>query len=73
MDLYNFDLNLKKEQWENVNKYVYTHGFPLNFSEEDLKKLFSKSGTVTNAYINKDESGVSKRNGVVTFSTIDGA
>lgn len=66
-------MNKKKEQQENAKKNIYTHGFPKNFSEDDLKKLFSQHGRVKSAYINKDENGASKQNGVVTFETIEEA
>jgi len=68
-----FDLNKKKEQQENAKKNIYTHGFPESFNEKQLADLFSKYGKVVSAYINKDEQGASKRNGVVTFDTIESA
>jgi len=46
---------------------LYTRHFPLTYTDEDLKALFEPYGIVTSAKVARNESGVSKGFGFVTF------
>ena len=48
---------------------IYAKNFPRDFSEEDLKKFFSKFGEITSASISKDDKGLSKGFGFINFAS----
>lgn len=73
MQIEPFDLNKKKEKALNAKKNIYVHGFPEQFNEEDLNKLFSKAGKVTSVFLAKDSNGKSLKHGIITFETLDDA
>ncbi|XP_004253267.1 polyadenylate-binding protein 3 isoform X2 [Solanum lycopersicum] len=52
---------------------VYVKNLPESTSDEDLKKLFEKYGTITSAVVMTDSSGKSKCFGFVNFETWDAA
>ena len=49
------------------NNALFVMNFPVSFDENDLKKLFMKYGEVKYASISKDEHGVSKGFGLISF------
>ena len=49
------------------NNALFVMNFPSSFNENDLKKLFMKYGEVKYASISKDEHGVSKGFGLISF------
>ena len=49
------------------NNALFVMNFPSSFNESDLKKLFMKYGEVKYASISKDEHGVSKGYGLISF------
>lgn len=46
---------------------IYAKNFPRDFSENDLKKFFSKFGEITSVSISKDSNGFSKGFGFINF------
>ncbi|KAK6792349.1 hypothetical protein RDI58_011430 [Solanum bulbocastanum] len=52
---------------------VYVKNLPESTSDEDLKKLFEKYGTITSALVMTDSSGKSRGFGFVNFETWDAA
>jgi len=56
-----------------LKKNIYCHGYPETYTAKDLENLFSKYGKVESVYINLDENGKSKRNGIIRYSTIEEA
>lgn len=46
---------------------LFVKGFPIGWSEKELKDLFSKYGEVQSVFIQREASGLSKRNGVVLY------
>ncbi|KAL3371400.1 hypothetical protein AABB24_008109 [Solanum stoloniferum] len=52
---------------------VYVKNLPESTSDEDLKKLFKKYGTITSALVMTDSSGKSRGFGFVNFETWDAA
>eukprot|EP01138_Halocafeteria_seosinensis_P009584 gb/GECG01009794.1/.p1 GENE.gb/GECG01009794.1/~~gb/GECG01009794.1/.p1 ORF type:complete len:743 (+),score=129.45 gb/GECG01009794.1/:1-2229(+) len=59
----------KEKLWTNV----YVKDFPLEWSEDDLRKMFEPYGKVTSSYIPKDKDGNSQGFGFVNFETNDAA
>lgn len=58
-----------------ANKFtnVYVKNLPETTSDEDLKKLFEKYGTITSALVMMDTNGKSRCFGFVNFETSDAA
>jgi polyadenylate-binding protein len=52
---------------------IYVKNFPRDFTEEDLKKFFSKFGEINSVAINRDPKGASKGFGFVTFASFQEA
>ncbi|KAF3618550.1 Polyadenylate-binding protein 3 [Capsicum annuum] len=52
---------------------VYVKNLPETTTDEDLKKLFEKHGTITSALVMKDTNGKSRCFGFVNFETSDAA
>ena len=50
-----------------INNTLFVLNFPLDFTEEDLKKLFIKYGDITYVSISKDQKGMNRGTGLVTF------
>lgn len=46
---------------------IYAKNFPRDFSEDDLKKFFSKFGEISSVTISKDNNGFSKGFGFINF------
>ena len=46
---------------------LFVKGFPIGWSEKELKDLFSKYGEVQSVFIQREVSGLSKRNGAVLY------
>lgn len=52
---------------------IYVKNFPRDFSEEELKKFFSKFGEITNVTISRDFNGSSKGFGFITYTNFQEA
>lgn len=52
---------------------IYVKNFPRDFTEEELKKFFSKFGEITTVAISRDAKGASKGFGFVTFASFQEA
>ena len=49
---------------------IYAKNFPRHFTEEDLKKFFSKFGVITSVSITKDDKGSSKGFGFINYANV---
>jgi len=52
---------------------IYVKNFPRDFTDEDLKKFFSKFGEITSVVISKNPKGSSKGFGFITFANFQEA
>ena len=52
---------------------IYAKNFPRDFSEDDLKKFFSKFGEIVSVSISKDDKGFSKGFGFINFANFQDA
>lgn len=46
---------------------IFVKGFPIHFGEIELKEMFGKHGEIISVFIQRDQNGHSKRNGVILF------
>ena len=69
INIVNLVPSMSNSQGKNLNLFVIN--FPLNFCDDDLKKLFEKYGNVKYANVVKDNNGKSKGIGFITFSNFE--
>ena len=69
INIVNLVPSMSNSQGKNLNLFVTN--FPLNFCDDDLKKLFEKYGNVKYANVVKDNNGKSKGIGFITFSNFE--
>ena len=64
-------VNLVPSNNQGRNLTLFVVNFPLYFNDIDLRKLFEKYGNIKYASVSKDERGISKGIGFITFSNFE--
>ncbi len=64
-------VNLVPSNNQGRNLTLFVVNFPLYFNDIDLRKLFEKYGSIKYASVSKDERGISKGIGFITFSNFE--
>ena len=64
-------VNLVPSNNQGRNLTLFVINFPLYFNDIDLRKLFEKYGNIKYASVSKDERGISKGIGFITFSNFE--
>lgn len=64
-------VNLIPNKSKDFSNSLFVKNFPIDFQENDLKKLFEKYGEVKNVSISRDQLGYSKGFGFVAFADFE--